>query len=152
MLALFVVVALASATLAVYRRRGHALPPLEPRAGEDEESLAAALAAGARALHEDPDPRTAIIGCYAAMERSLADAGSPPRMADTPAEVLSRATVGGLVRSAPAGTLTGLFRQARYSSHPVTEADRAAAVEALAQVRDDLDNGPLAQAGLGGGT
>jgi uncharacterized protein DUF4129 len=151
-LGLFLLVVLASATLAVYRRRGQALPPLEPLADEDEESLAAALAAGARALHEDPDPRTAIIGCYAAMERSLADAGSPPRMADTPAEVLSRATAGGLVRSAPAGTLTGLFRQARYSSHPVTEADRAAAVEALAQVRADLDNGPLAQAGLGGGT
>lgn len=151
-LVLFVVVALVSATLAIYRRRGQALPPLEPGAGEDAEPLAAALAAGARALHEDPDPRTAIIGCYAAMERSLADAGLPPRMADTPAEVLSRATAGGLVRSAPASALTGLFRRARYSSHPVTEVDRAAAVEALAQVQADLADGPMAQAGAGGET
>ncbi len=151
-LVLFVVVALAAAALTVYRRRhAGALPPLEPGAETDAEPLAAALAAGARALHEDPDPRTAIIGCYAAMERSLADAGSAPRMADTPAEVLGRATAGGLVRSASAGTLTGLFRQARYSSHPMTEADRAAAVEALAQVQADLDSGTLAQADLGGG-
>ena len=149
---LFAVVALGTAALTLYRRRraGH-LPPepdldLEP----DAEPLVAALAAGARVLHEDPDPRTAIIGCYAAMERSLADAGSPPRMADTPAEVLGRATASGLVRSVPATTLTGLFRRARYSSHPMTEADRAAAIDALAQVQADLSSGALAQADLGG--
>jgi uncharacterized protein DUF4129 len=151
LLVLFAVVALGTAALTYYRRR-QALPPPppEPDVEPDAEPLVAALAAGARVLHEDPDPRTAIIGCYAAMERSLADAGSPPRMADTPAEVLGRATASGLVRSVPATTLTGLFRQARYSSHPMTEADRAAAIGALAQVRADLDSGALAQADLGG--
>jgi hypothetical protein len=154
LLVLFAVVALTAAGLTVYRRRrAGPLPPLDTLADPDAAPLAAplaaALAAGARALHEDPDPRTAIIGCYAAMERSLADAGLPPRMADTPAEVLSRATAGGLVRSAPAATLTGLFRQARYSSHPMTEADRTAAIGALAQVQADLDGGTPAQAGAG---
>jgi hypothetical protein len=151
LLVLFAVVALAAAALTVYRRRHRImlLPP-EPDLEPDAEPLVAALAAGAQALHEDPDPRTAIIGCYAAMERSLADAGSPPRMADTPAEVLSRATASGLVRSAPASTLTGLFRRARYSGHPMTEADRTAAIDALAQVRADLETGSLAQADLGG--
>ena len=120
---------------------------LRPRPAPDEPAdptvppLVAALAAGERALHEDSDPRTAIIGCYAAMERSLADAGSPPRLADTPAEVLGRATATGLVRPAWAGTLTGLFRRARYSSHPMTEADRTAAIGALAQVQADLGGG-----------
>jgi Domain of unknown function (DUF4129) len=148
---LFAVVALGVAALAIYRRRRAVPPPLpEPEGEPDPEPLVAALAAGARVLHGDPDPRTAIIGCYAAMERSLADAGSPPRMADTPAEVLSRATASGLVRSAPATTLTGLFRRARYSSHPMTEADRTAATEALAQVQADLGSGALAQADLGG--
>jgi hypothetical protein len=150
LLVLFAVVALGAAALTIYRRR-RAVPPLpEPDLEPDPEPLVAALAAGAQVLHEDPDPRTAIIGCYAAMERSLADAGSPPRMADTPSEVLSRATTRGLVRSAPATTLTGLFRRARYSSHPMTEADRARAIDALAQVRADLDSGALAQADLGG--
>jgi hypothetical protein len=150
LLVLFAVVALGTAALILYRRR-RAVPPLpEPDPEPDAEPLVAALAAGARVLHEDPDPRTAIIGCYAAMERSLADAGSPPRMADTPAEVLGRATASGLVRSVPATTLTGLFRQARYSSHPMTEADRAAAIDALAQVQADLGSGALAKADLGG--
>jgi len=139
LLALFAVVAVAAVALATYRRR-RAIPRATSEDESDPETapLVAALAAGARALHEDPDPRTAIIGCYAAMERSLADAGSPPRLADTPAEVLSRATAGGLVRPAWAGTLTGLFRQARYSSHPMTEADRTTAIGALAQVQADL--------------
>jgi hypothetical protein len=147
---LFAVVALGTAALTLYRRR-RTVPPLpEPDIEPGAEPLVAALAAGARVLHEDPDPRTAIIGCYAAMERSLADAGSPPRMADTPAEVLSRATASGLVRSAPATALTGLFRRARYSSHPMTEADRTAAIDALAQVQADLGSGALARADLGG--
>ncbi len=147
---LFAVVALGAAALAIYRRRRAVPPSPEPDVEPDPEPLVAALAAGARVLHEDPDPRTAIIGCYAAMERSLADAGSPPRMADTPAEVLSRATTSGLVRAAPAATLTGLFRRARYSGHPMTEADRATAIDALAQVRADLESASLAQADLGG--
>ena len=153
LLVLFAVVALGVAALTVYRRRHRhpmLLPPPEADLEPDAEPLVAALAAGAQVLHEDPEPRAAIIGCYAAMERSLADAGSPPRMADTPAEVLSRATASGLVRAGPASTLTGLFRRARYSSHPMTEADRTAAIGALAQVRADLDTGSLAQADLSG--
>ena len=138
-LVLFIVVALASGAVTVYRRRRSAAPVFaDPEPVPAPEPLAQALAAGARALREDPDPRTAIIGCYAAMERSLAEAGSPAKAADTPAEFLTRATAGGLVRSSCASTLTGLFRQARYSSHPMTEDDRAAAIQALAQVRADL--------------
>jgi len=142
LLALFAALAIAAVALTSYRRRRS-----RPRPAPDEPAdptvppLVAALAAGERALHEDSDPRTAIIGCYAAMERSLADAGSPPRLADTPAEVLGRATATGLVRPAWAGTLTGLFRRARYSSHPMTEADRTAAIGALAQVQADLGGG-----------
>ena len=142
LLLLFAALAIAAVALTSYRRRRPS-----PRTAPDDVAdataapLAAALAAGERALHQDPDPRAAIIGCYAAMERSLADAGSPPRLADTPAEVLGRATASGLVRSAWASTLTGLFRRARYSSHPMTEADRAAAIGALAQVQSDLGGG-----------
>jgi uncharacterized protein DUF4129 len=139
LLILFAALAIAAVALTSYRRHrsGPRAAPEEP-ADPAVPPLVAALAAGERALHEDPDPRTAIIGCYAAMERSLADAGSPPRLADTPAEVLGRATASGLVRSAWASTLTGLFRRARYGSHPMTEADRAAAIGALAEVQADL--------------
>jgi hypothetical protein len=139
LLVLFAALAITAVALTSYRRRRSGPRPAPDEAAEATMTpLVAALAAGERALHQDSDPRTAIIGCYAAMERSLADAGSPPRLADTPAEVLGRATASGLIRSTWAGTLTSLFRQARYSSHPMTEADRAAAIGALAQVQADL--------------
>jgi hypothetical protein len=137
--ALFAVVAMVAFGLTWYRRRRRPAAPVFATPAEPAAPLADALAAGEQALRADVDPRTAIIGCYAAMERSLAEAGSPAAAADTPAEVLARATEGGLVRSSWAGTLTGLFRQARYSRHPMTEADRATAMGALAQVRADLD-------------
>ena len=135
----FAVVVLAAFALIMYRRRRPAalefgMPAPDP----DPEPLAEAVAAGEQALRAEADPRTAIIRCYAAMEHSLADAGSPAEAADTPAEVLARATAGGLVKSRWAGTLTGLFRKARYSPHLMTEADREAALAALAQVRADL--------------
>jgi uncharacterized protein DUF4129 len=121
------------------RARAFATPEPEPEpTPESQAPLLAALAAGAKPLQEDADPRSAIVRCYAAMEESLAGAGAPPSEADTPAEVLARASRGGLLRSAAANTLTGLFRQARYSTHPVTEADRAAAQHALGRLQADL--------------
>ena len=140
--ATLIVLAVAGALLLVWRgnRAGGApapgaSPPAPPPAAP---SLAGALAAGTAALGLGADPRAAIIGCYAAMERSLAAVGSAPVAADTPAEVLARAASRGLVRSAAAGTLTSLFRQARYSDHPLQETDRASATEALARLRDDV--------------
>ncbi len=100
--------------------------------------LRAALTDAARALGGPGDPRQAIIASYAAMEARLAGAGAAPAAADTPAEVLARATEAGLVRSSAAGTLTGLFRRARYSRHRLGESDRAAAIGALARLRAEL--------------
>jgi Domain of unknown function (DUF4129) len=101
-------------------------------------ALLDSLAAGSDALTAGGEPRAAIIACYAAMERGFAAAGSAPAVADTPAEVLARATRSGLVRSEPAETLTGLFRRARYSTYPMTSADSRVAADALTQLRTDL--------------
>src|SRR5438270_414296 len=103
-------------------------------------ALGESLAAGRAALAGPPgrDPRAAIIACYTAMERGFAAAGSAPAAADTPAEVLARATGAGLVRSGSAVRMAGLFRRARYSSQPMTSADSAAAAARLAQVQADL--------------
>jgi hypothetical protein len=94
--------------------------------------------AGSAALQANHEPRAAIIACYAAMEQGFAAAGSAPAAADTPAEVLARATAAGIVRSGSAEVLTGLFRRARYSDEPMTSADSAAAAAALVQMRADL--------------
>jgi hypothetical protein len=126
-------------TLAVAARHGPAreTQPAERPPGS-RSSLGASVLAGAEALNAGRDARQAIIACYAAMERGLARAGSAPGAADTPAQVLARAVAGGLVRSSAAETLTALFRRARYSPHPVTAADRAAAADALERLRADL--------------
>ena len=101
-------------------------------------TLLDSLAAGRDALTAGSEPRAAIIACYAAMERGFAAAGSAPGAADTPAEVLARASRAGLVRAEPAETLTGLFRRARYSTYPITGADSRAAADALTEMRTDL--------------
>ena len=106
-------------------------------------TLLASLTAGSDALGAGGEPRAAIIACYAAMERGFAAAGSAPALADTPAEVLVRATRAGLVRPGPAETLTVLFRRARYSTNPMTGADSRLAADALAEMRSDLEQSAI---------
>jgi hypothetical protein len=112
--------------------------PARPPRDQARLALRESLAAGRAALAGPRDPRAAIIACYAAMERGFAAAGSAPAAADTPAEVLARATGAGLVRSGSAVRMAGLFRRARYSSEPMTSADSAAAAAALDQMQADL--------------
>jgi hypothetical protein len=102
----------------------------------DTEELEAAVAAGRAALQQVDDARAAIIACYMAMERSLAERGTAREAADTPDELLARAVAAGTVRGAAAGRLTALFYEARFSSHPMTEVDDARA--ALDEISAEL--------------
>ncbi len=136
-----IVAVLALAVLAAVARRSAKAAAAPDGAGEtpgDASGLAAGVLAGGAALRAAGGPRQAIIDCYAAMERGLADAGTPPAAADTPGEVLARAARSAVIRGTAARDLTGLFRRARYSRQPVTEADRDAAANALARLRSDL--------------
>jgi len=123
------------------RREARRRPHQRTRLTQLLDSLAAAQDALTKAASE---PREAIIACYAAMERGFAAAGRPtaPAAADTPAEVLTRATTAGLVSPEPAAALTSLFRQARYSTQPMSKADSQAAARALDRMRADLDTIP----------
>jgi hypothetical protein len=133
-MAIAILVVVALAVLSRRRRPARTASARQRRA----DALLASLTAGSDALGAGGEPRAAIIACYAAMERGFAAAGSAPALADTPAEVLVRATRAGLVRPGPAETLTGLFRRARYSTNPMTGADSLLAADALAQMRSDL--------------
>jgi hypothetical protein len=102
---------------------------------EDSEGLREAVESGRAALAEEiDDARAAIIACYLAMERSLADRGTARAAADTPDELLARAVHSGIVRGGAARRLTTLFYEARFSSHPLGADQRTAASRAL----DDL--------------
>ena len=122
------------------RPRGHdPLPPDEASLADGERTeLRAAVRSGQRALARLDDARAAIIACYLAMERSLAAAGADRTEADTPAEFLDRAAAAGLVRTAAAGQLTGLFYEARFSRHQLTGTERSTAEQALRQLDADL--------------
>jgi hypothetical protein len=107
--------------------------------------LEAAVVAAQEQLAAHTDPRAAILAAYAAMSASLAaglsrltSPGAATRPSDTPTELLTRAVRSGLVSPGPATTLTDLFREARFSRHPMGPGQRRAAEGALALVRAEL--------------
>lgn len=138
-------------TVVVLRRAGawrrvQQLPQAQQEEPRDDEGdapdaavLGSAVRAGEAALTTAADPRMAIIACYEAMEAVLTEHGSARNESDTPTEFLDRAVGAGLIRSDAAGTLTDLFREARFSRHPLGERDREAAIGALARLRAEMD-------------
>jgi hypothetical protein len=106
-------------------------PPIDGPTLEDE-ALADALLAGRAALASD-DTRAAIIACYAAMEASLEQVGVMRERADSPSDLLRRVTNRDFpgTGTQAAATLTALFREARFSSHPMTARQLEAARGAL---------------------
>ena len=112
------------------------LPPGEVEF--DPTDLRAAVTSGRAALRELDDARAAIIACYVAMEKSLAKKGAARAAADTPDELLTRATAEGIVHGTAAARLTRLFYEARFSRHRLTDADREQADRALDELAGEL--------------
>jgi hypothetical protein len=119
---------------------------------EPEAALRRAVESGQAALGEVDDARLAIIACYAAMEGSLARAGTVRAAAETPDELLGRAAAAGLAGGGAAAALTELFYEARFSTHPLPPASRARARGALAGLAAALaDREAAAAAAAAGG-
>lgn len=127
------------------RRRGAAATvagdPVETAvAPTRSESLARAAERGLAEM-TDPsrEPREAIIACYAAMERELANVpGAVPQDFDTPTEVLARAVEHHALHADNAVQLVNLFAEARFSPHVMNEGHRDVAVRVLQLVLDEL--------------
>ena len=95
--ALLVVVLLAGIAVCIWLARRLRPPDRAPGPGddfivEDPERLREAVESGRSALRTVDDARAAIIACYLAMETSLAERGTARGVADTPGELLTRAT------------------------------------------------------------
>jgi cytochrome b561 len=132
--ALIIVVLLAAVVLSVWWARRFHMATAGRDDGpiaEDSADLREAVESGRSALRTVDDARAAIIACYVAMETSLAERGAAREAADTPDELLARATTSGIVHSGAAGRLTALFYEARFSSHPLEARQRDAAEQAL---------------------
>ncbi|GAA1254135.1 DUF4129 domain-containing protein [Kitasatospora nipponensis] len=110
-------------------------------AGTDT-GLARAVDSARRALHGS-DARAAVIACYVAMEDSLAATGVARQIADSPTDLLERAVADGVVRASDAGALTALFREARFSRHPMDQTHLARARAALDAIAAHLPAAPL---------
>ena len=121
-------------------------------AGEEEpdEALRRAVQSGQAALREVDDARLAIIACYVAMEGSLARAGAVRGAAETPDELLERAAAAGLAGGGAAATLTALFYEARFSSHPLPATARDQARDALAELATALADRAASEAAAAG--
>ena len=119
---------------ALLRRRDHRGTPLQQLARRLQE----ALEEGLEELEAEPDPRRAVIAAYARMELSLARVGLPRRSPETALEYLQRLLDMVRLDNPAAARLTDLFQLAKFSDHPIDQAMKRQAIEALAAVRDDL--------------
>jgi hypothetical protein len=127
--------ALAAVAYVVANRRAR----LTGRAAEAlSEQLADVLDETLDDLRAEKDPRRAVIAAYARLERVFAANGSGRRPAETPEEYLGRVLGDLTVDGGAVRRLTELFSQAKFSQHVVNTAMKEEAIEALAQVRDEL--------------
>jgi hypothetical protein len=132
--AALVLAALAVAALVIANRRAN---PSSAQA-ELAEELALTLDLSLDDLRAETDPRRAVIGAYARLERVLAAHGEPRQDADTPEEHLAR-VLGHLdVDRRAVRRLVDLFVQAKFSQHEVDARMKDEAIGALEQVRDEL--------------
>ena len=101
-------------------------------------AVAATLEATISELQLGGDVRQAILACYQRFCFLLGRRGIDEQEPLTPRELESIARDQLAVSSASAESLTSLFEEARYSTHPLGEADRDRAVESLARIRETL--------------
>lgn len=107
-------------------------------AAMDERRFDEVIERAGAALDTGATPRAAIIACYRSMEHDLAGLGVGRPAADTPAELMARAIGAGLAGPPAARRLTELFREARFSDHPISAAQQQLAADALAELRTTL--------------
>jgi Domain of unknown function (DUF4129) len=102
----------------------------------------------AQAMRDDADaqvlavdhgtPRNAIVACWLRLQEVAAEAGLPPRTAETSTEFVVRALHTLDLDPRAIGSLAALYREARFSEHELGEDARDDARSALEQLRDDL--------------
>lgn len=149
LLVVVVVVAIVLIALALARRLRR-----DPVTVKDEVRgglLPDVLVAGVRESEAQLDVGTsgeAVINAWLTLERTAHAVGIDDDASRTPAELVAAVLDEQAVDPAAIERLAALYREARFSEHPITEQHREAARQALRTVRDDLLR-PLAALGEG---
>lgn len=123
-------------------RRPRGEPPAEPTgfAEPDRRPLADA-AELALAEVDQPDAREAVIRSWLMVGAAAAQAGVPPRPAETATEYAARIAEEFYVPVPMLTRLAELYREARFSAHEVAGGQRAEARDLLEQLSADLEHG-----------
>ena len=119
-------------------RFARARVPESIRAEAFDELLLAQVDEGIAELETVRDPRAAVIACYGRLQRLARWSGLEVRASDTSSELLEALSGRSAALEPSAARLVSLFQTARFSAHPMDEADRAEAIAALSEVRDRL--------------
>lgn len=89
-------------------------------------------------LASEGSPRNAIVATWIRLEEATVAAGFEPHDWETPAEFVRRALTTYAVDEQDIGRLADLYREARFSEHPITEAHRDEAIDCLRRLRAQL--------------
>lgn len=146
-----VVVVLVALRLHFVRRRRQLAGDRDPRAGptpvpddtatdEDLEDLERRLDTALRDLSAG-EPRNAIVAIWLHLERLLAARSFRRDAADTPTEYAARARASYQLDATALDDLAELYREARFSTHPLTEEHRARAHDCLRRLQAGLRAG-----------
>ena len=120
------------------RRRRRAAPPESAREAPDRALLTDRRAARQARMLREGSPREAIIATWLDLERLVAAAGVPRRPSETSSELVVRVLDDREVPAAALTDLAALFREARFSTHELTEALRERAAGDLDAVHAAL--------------
>lgn len=86
-------------------------------------------------------PRNAIVACWVALETSCSSTGLSRRSSETSSEFTQRVLSTWVVDRDLVLALAALYREARFSTHDMSEHARSAAVEALEAILASLRSG-----------
>ena len=122
-----------------------------PEANDFEplDELAEAVVADAEAQMatlRSGEARNSIVACWLRLEAVVEDAGLEHDPALTSAELTAEVLARFDIDPAPADRLAALYREARFSAHPMSEPERAAAIVALEAIHDGLRRGRAREA------
>lgn len=124
----------------LWQRRPQRLPD-QAQAGGPLDTLPEVLLEGAVARMEELEtgtPTDAIVASWVRLEEEVAAAGMKQDRSRTSTEVVARVLGQYAVDADALAELAALYREARFSDHALTEADRARARDALTTVHVDL--------------